>query len=174
MYFKDLEIPEGVNVEVTGNMVKVSGPKGQVEKEFKSMFGIKIEKAGNKLKASSELERRETKAMVGTVMAHTLNMINGVTKGYAYKLKAVYSHFPVTIKIEGDKVLIHNFLGEKTPRVAKIVSGVKVEVSGPDIMVSGVSVEDVGIVVGRLERATRIKSRDRKVFMDGIFLISRE
>lgn len=174
MYVKELEIPEGVNVELAGNKVKVSGPKGQVEKEFKSMFGIKIERADNKLKASSESKRRKTRANVGTVMAHVLNMINGVTKGYTYKLKAVYSHFPVTIKVEGDKVLIHNFLGERNPRVAKIVSGVKVEVNDLEIIVSGPSVEDVGIVAGRIERATRIKSRDRKVFMDGIFLVSKE
>lgn len=174
MYEKEIEIPKGVTAEVEKNKVKISGPKGQLERAFKGLYGIKVELAAGKLKVSSESERRKTKALIGTVIAHVRNMIKGVTTGYTYKLKVIYSHFPVTVKIEGDKILIQNFLGERIPRVAKIVGDVKVEAKGADITVSGINKEDVGLMAGRLEQCTRIKGKDRRVFTDGVYIISKE
>jgi large subunit ribosomal protein L6 len=97
-------------------------------------------------------------------------MIIGVTKGFEYRLKIVYSHFPVTVKIEGDKALIHNFLGERQPRIAKIVRGSKVEVKGDEIKVSGIDIEAVGQTAANFEQATRIIGKDRRIFMDGIYI----
>jgi len=176
MYEKEIELPEGVSAEVAGNKVKISGPKGQLEREFKGLrvHGIRLMLTGKKIKVSSESERRKAKALVGTIIAHIRNMIKGVTTGYTYKLKVVYSHFPVTVKVEGNKVLVHNFLGEKVPRVAELVEGVHVEVKGPEIMVSGIDKELVGLMASRLEQATKIKGYSRKVFMDGIYLVSKE
>jgi large subunit ribosomal protein L6 len=174
MYFKELRIPEGVKIELTDWRVRVLGPKGELEREFKGLFGLKIERAENRIRVSSESERREKKALVGTVIAHIRNMCRGVTKGYTYKLRAVYSHFPMKITVEGDRVLIHNFLGERKPRVAKIVGDTEVKVEGLDITVTGINKEDVGLTSSNLEQSTRIKGRDRRVFQDGIWLIAKE
>lgn len=173
MYSKELVIPSDVKVDVFDNKVKVSGTKGQLEKSF-ALIDIKIEKTDNKIKVSSESERRKMKALVGTVLAHIRNMITGVTKGYIYKLKVVFSHFPITVKVEGDRVLIQNFLGERTPRVARIVGQVKVEVKGQDIIVSGIDLESVGLTSSNIEQACRIVGYDRRRFPDGIFLVSKE
>jgi len=173
MYSQEVSLPEGVKVEIEELKVKVSGPKGNLEREFKN-FDIKIEKKENKVVVSSELERKDTRSVVGTITAHIGNMIEGVTKGFIYKLKVVYAHFPVTVKVEGDKVLIQNFLGERAPRVAKIVGDAKVEVNGPEITVTGISKEDVGQTAANMEQATRIGGYDRRTFMDGIYLVSKE
>lgn len=174
MYEKEIELPEGVNVEVAGSTVKVSGPKGQLERTFKGVYEIKIEVFDKKVKVSAESEKRKTKSLVGTILAHIRNMVKGVTIGYVYKLRVVYAHFPVTVKVEGDKILIQNFLGEKTPRVAKIVGNTKVEIKKADITLSGISKEDVGQTAANLETATQIKKRSRKVFQDGIYIVEKD
>jgi len=173
MYLREIVIPNEVNVEVAGEKVKVSGTKGSLERKF-NLMGIKIEKKDNKVIVSSENERRKNKALVGTTIAHTKNLIEGVTKGFVYKLRVVYSHFPIQIKVEKDKVLFLNFLGERTSRIAKIVGGSQVKVEGVDITVSGIDLESVGQTASNLELATRRTGYDRKVFQDGCYIVSSE
>ena len=171
---KELQIPEGVNVEVDGKTIKVSGEKGNIERTFKYFHDIKIEKKDNKVVVSSKSDRRKVKAMAGTIIAHTRNMIKGVTKGYTYKMKIVYSHFPMTVKVEGNKILINNFIGEKKPRIAKIVGDAKVEAKGQDITLTAINREDVGQTMGNIEQACRITKFDRRIFQDGIYFTGEE
>lgn len=173
MFSKELIIPQGVQVELSGNKVKVKGSKGELEKSFDMKNNVKLEQAEGKLKVMSESDRRTKKAIAGSIAAHIRNMIEGVTKGYVYKLRVVYSHFPVTVKVEGDKVLIQNFLGERTSRVAKIVGKVEVKVEGGDITVTGMDIDEVSGVAANIEQATRISGRDRRVFQDGCWIVSK-
>jgi large subunit ribosomal protein L6 len=174
MFSKEAIIPQDVQVEVTGNKVKVTGGKGSLERVFKAMKDVKIEKVEGKVVVSSESSRRLTKALVGTVASHVRNMVVGVTKGYTYKMKVIYSHFPITVKLENGKVAVHNFLGERVPRIATIYGNSKVKIDGQDITITGNDVEDVGTTASNIEQATRIRARDRKVFQDGVWLVSRE
>jgi len=171
---KELQIPEGVNLDVDKKTIKVSGEKGILERKFKYFYDIKIEKKDDKLVVSSKIDRRKVKAMVGTIIAHTRNMIKGATKGYTYNMKIVYSHFPVTVKVEGDKILINNFIGEKTPRIARIMGDTKIEVKGQDIILTGIEREDVGQTMGNIEQACRITKFDRRIFQDGIYFTGEE
>ena len=41
-------------------------------------------------------------------------------------MKVVYAHFPITVKVEGRKILIENFQGERAPRITHIVGNTKV------------------------------------------------
>ncbi|MGC9059283.1 MAG: 50S ribosomal protein L6 [Candidatus Aenigmatarchaeota archaeon] len=173
MFVKEVKIPNEVNIEIKDNKVKVSGPKGTLEKSFIIPKDIKVEIVENKVRVSTENEKRKIKAIAGTIAAHIRNMIEGVTKGYVYKLKIIYSHFPVTVKVEKDRVIIQNFLGERKPREAKIVGDVKVEVKGQEIFVSGIDIDAVGQTAGNIEQATRIVGKDRRVFQDGIFIVSK-
>jgi large subunit ribosomal protein L6 len=171
MYERQVEIPEIVKLELEGMTVKVSGEKGTLERTFKGFFGIKMEKSGNALKVRSESDKRKQRAVVGAIIAHVKNMIKGVTDGYTANLKIIYSHFPVTVKVEGKKVIVNNFLGEKTPRESKIFGDdTKVEVKGADIVVSGTDIEAVGQTAAYMEQTTRIKEHDRKIFQDGIYI----
>lgn len=174
MFFKETNIAGGVDVEISGNRVKVSGPRGTIEKTFIIDKDMKIEKVENKVRVSSEGEKRTSKALVGTIAAHIRNMVDGVTKGFTYRLRVIYSHFPVTVKVDKDKVLIQNFLGERTARIAKIVGKTEVKVEGSDIVLTGIDVDEVSQTAGNIELAARIVGYDRKVFQDGIYLVSRE
>ena len=156
------EIPEGVNVKVSGSTVEASGPKGKVARTFK-MRGVKISSDGKQIKVDGQLMG------ANTVDAHIRNMLKGCKEGFAQKLKIIYAHFPIAIEIKGRDMLIKNFIGEKQPRKAKICGDAKVEAKGTDIMVSGASIEDVGQTVANIRQATRIRNRDSRIFQDGIY-----
>lgn len=171
---KELNIPEGFQVVVEGKKIIVSFNGKKLEKELKFTYDINIKVENGKLIASSSSDRRKVKAMLGTIIAHARNMIKGLRDGYTYRLKVVYTHFPISIKVEGDKVIITNFLGEKTPRIAKILGDTKVQVNGQDIIVSGSDKELVAQTAANIETATKISKKDRRVFQDGIYIVSRE
>ena len=168
---KELILPDDVKIEIDNKHVKISGLNGSLEREFKHFFDIKISKKEDKIIVTSTSDRRKVKAMVGTIVAHMKNMIKGVTGGFTQKMKVVYSHFPVTVKVEEDKVMINNFLGENVPRVAKIVGDTKVEVKGQDIILTGLNKEDVGQTCGNIEIACKITKHDRRIFQDGIYRV---
>lgn len=169
-----MKLPEGISLEINANKVKVSGEKGELKREFKLYYGMKIQKEDDKLKVISESDDRKAKALVGTVAAHIRNMAKGVTKGYTYHMKIVYSHFPVTVKVEGSKFIVQNFLGARTLRTAKIVGDTKVEINGQDVTVAGIDPEDTGQTAGNIELATRIVGFDRRRFNDGIYIGKKE
>ncbi len=176
MYEKNMEIPENVQIEVDRLKVAVSGEKGKLERTFRGIFGIKIQKENSKIKVSSESDERKQRAVVGSIIAHIKNMAQGVTEGYTAKLKVIYSHFPVTVKVDEKerRVLIQNFIGEKIPRVAKIFGeSTKIEVKGADITVTGTDIESVGQTAANMEQATKIREHDRKVFQDGVFIVEK-
>ena len=62
---------------------------------------------------------------------------------------------------------------EKIPRKSKILEGVKVEIDKDTILLSGYDKEAVGQTAANLEKATKIKKRDRRRFQDGIFIIEK-
>lgn len=169
-YSRTVEIPEGIKVSVEGKRVSVSGPKGTIERDFSHAIGVSISIVENKVMVEAEFANRRKKALVGTIASHIQNMIDGVRNGFTYKLKIVFSHFPISVEVKGDKVLIRNFLGEKSPRVAKILPGVTVKATKEDITVEGIDIEAVGQTAANIEAATKISEFDRRVFMDGIYI----
>jgi len=169
----EIEIPEGIEVELQDEVLKVRGEKGEVSKRF-YYPKLRLKKVDNKLVIEAKDNKRKTLAIVGTWRAHIRNMFKGVTKGFEYRMKICHVHFPMNVSVEGDKVVIKNFLGQKDERYAKILEGVEVKVEGDEIIIRGIDKEKVGQTMGNIENATRlITRRDRRVFSDGIFLISR-
>lgn len=171
---EEIEIPDDVEVEVHGEgrnrEVIVKGKLGEIRRVL-DYHNVLISTEGKKVILKSILPKRRDKAMLGTYSSHLRNMIKGVTEGFTYEMKLVYSHFPVTVKVEGDQVIIENFLGEKSPRKAKILDGVKVSVKGDTILVEGIDKEKVGQTAANIEQATRIVGLDHRVFQDGIYIV---
>lgn len=169
---EQMPIPEGVTVEIEGRYIKVTGPKGSLERTFKYPF-IQLTKADDTVKLKVDYPKKSDKAALYTIKSHINNMFTGVTNGYTYKMKVVYAHFPLNISIKGKDVIIDNYLGEKYPRTAAIVGDVKVTLDGADITVEGINKEQVGQTAGNLEKSTRVNKRDPRVFQDGIYLVER-
>jgi len=166
---RKVKIPKGVKVNVNGRIVEVIGPLGKLIRNF-SNNPVSIEVSGDEVIVYALWPKRREKSHVGTVAAHIRNMIKGVEKGFTYKLKIVYAHFPISVKVEKDKVLIENFMGERAPRTAKIVGDVKVNVKEDDIIVQGINLEEVSQTAANIEQATVVKERDPRRFLDGIYV----
>ena len=172
-----VEIPDGVEVEIEGDTAKgyrivARGPLGE-NSRFLKFRGIYIEKLNGSIRIYSNDDRKRFKAMVGTFSAHIRNLLKGVKNGFEYRLKIVYAHFPIKVRVEGREVVIENFLGEKHPRRAKIVGRCEVEIRGQEIIVRGIDKEECGQTAANLEQTTRIKRLDPRVFQDGIYIVEK-
>lgn len=164
-----ISIPEGVTVTVEGNGVRTKGPKGELSRTFVHPL-VTLTKTDGAFTITSKDDRRATRALVGTWRAHLRNMFRGVTQGYERKMKIVHVHFPMSVKVEGNKLLVQNLLGQKSPRAAIIEEGVEARIEGDAITIKGVDKERVGQTIGNIETATKLANRrDRRRFYDGIY-----
>lgn len=166
---KTVEIPEGVEGMLDGRLVTIKGEKGELTRDF-SHAPIKIQLDGKTVTVQASWPRKKEAALVGTVRSHIQNMIKGVTTGFTYKLKIVFSHFPITVKIIGKTLTIENFIGERNPRKAKIMGDSKIIIKGDDIIVQGINLEDVSQTAANIQNSTKIRNKDPRVFLDGIYV----
>ena len=113
---------------------------------------------------------RQTNATVGTFASHVDNMIHGVTEGWEYEMEVFYAHFPMDVDIEGDEVVITNFLGETAPRRAAIRGDTDVQIDGEELVLTGPSKEDVGQTAASIEQLTRVTDKDTRIFQDGVYI----
>jgi len=169
---RKVKIPEGVTVRIEGNLVKVQGPKGMLMREM-HYPNVSLSVKDREFAITTESERKKILAVCGTFAAHLQNMCMGVTKGYQYRMRVVYSHFPIQLKLAGDRVEIGNFLGEKRSRWARIEKEVKVALGSDEVTLSGIDKEAVGKTAANIEHATRIRERDPRVFQDGVYIVER-
>ena len=167
-----VSIPSGVSVSMDGTVLNVKGPKGNLQRDMWHP-GIEITVGAEDVRFKTESQKKAVTAMVGTLASHCTNMCVGVTKGYLYSMKVVYAHFPIQLKVQGERLEIINFLGEKYPRTARILPGTTVKVGTDEVTVTGIDKEVVGSTAANIERATHIRDRDPRVFQDGIYIISR-
>ncbi len=173
MYSMKYQVPGDVQVEASGLTVIVKG-KGREDKRTFNAKHVEIKKEGDTIEVLTQSPRKVDRADVGTIMGHIKNMVKGVENGVTYKMKAVYAHFPLTVKVTGSTLSVENFLGEKKARTMKMVEGVKVEVKGQDITLTGVSKERVGLCAAQIEQLCRVRGRDRRVFQDGVYIIEKD
>jgi large subunit ribosomal protein L6 len=164
-----IQVPADVEVSVEGRKVTVKGPKGTLTRDF-SHEPVSIELDGKIVKTWAEWPRKKETALVGTINSHIRNMITGVTKGFTYKVKIVFSHFPISVKLKEKTILVENFTGERSPRKSKIIGDVKVKIQGEDIIVQGINLEDVSQTAANVEQATKVKRKDPRIFLDGLYV----
>ena len=167
--YKKIEIPEGIEAEIKGSHVKIKGPEGENSRQF-NIHSLELVKEGGIISIGNKNSTKKEKKLMNTIAAHIRNMIKGVQGKFEYELKAVFSHFPMTIEVKGHEVTIKNFLGERTPRKTSIPFGVDIEVNGAVIKIKSADKELAGQAVAKLEAVTRIRKRDKRIFQDGIFM----
>jgi len=168
----EIQIPEGIEAKLEGFDLHIKGPKGELVREFKHTR-VKMSIKDGKIVISCPLPKKKEYALAGTWKAHVENMIKGVAEGFEYHLKIVYAHFPIKVTVKGRKVVIENFLGEKAQRYAYIFGDTTVEVKGDTVIVRSINKEHAGQTAANIEKATRIKNRDPRVFQDGIYIVKK-
>lgn len=167
-----LDIPEGVTVSLKKHMLEVQGPLGKTYKSFRSIpVDVKVEDGKVSLKATGV--RKRDFSIMNTSRSIIRNLCEGVKDGYTIKMKVVFAHFPITVKVEGKSVLIENFQGERAPRIAKIAGTTKVVPKGEDVILTGPVLTDVSQTAANIELKTKVRKKDHRVFLDGIYIFKK-
>ncbi|MEK6925680.1 MAG: 50S ribosomal protein L6 [Nanoarchaeota archaeon] len=169
---KKIEIPEGVEFKISNNIFSVKSGNEKLDEEF-ILGKLEIKEGDHAILLESNKSTKREKKMMNTIAAHIRNMIQGVQKKFEYKLKICYSHFPFTISISGNDAHIKNFLGEKVPRIIKIPKDVEVKIDNEIILVLSADKRLAGQFAASLERGTKTKNRDKRVFQDGIYITNK-
>merc|ERR1719231_218185 len=145
----DLAVPDGVTVTIKTRKVNCSGPRGKLYLDLSHLpIDLKVSEDGKKVVVERWFTSGKQAASIRTACTHITNMIIGVTKGFKYKMRFVYSHFPINVAItnKDSRVEIRNFLGEKVVRVVDALPGVKVSRSSDvkdEIVLEGNDIQHV-------------------------------
>ena len=76
----------------------------------------------------------------------------------------------MSVKVENNKVLIENFYGERKARSADIVGDVNIKINKDVVVITGINLEEVSQTAANIEQSTRIKNKDLRVFLDGVYI----
>jgi large subunit ribosomal protein L9e len=150
----------------------VTGPRGSLTRDFKHL-SMDLRKVDNSIRVDVWFANRKQLATVRTVISHIDNMCVGVTRGFIYKMRFVYSHFPINVTLNGDNVEIRNFLGEKRVRKVKLLEGVKYVRSNDvkdQIELSGNDIAMVSLTAAQIQGQTNVRNKDLRKFLDGIYV----
>ena len=179
---EEIDIPNEVTATIDHLELTVEGPNGSVTRrlwypdiavDVESVPAEPEREDGETVEAvvvETRSDDAETRATVGTFRSHVTNMFHGVTEGWEYEMEVFYSHFPMQVSVEGDEIVIENFLGETAPRRTPVRGDTEVSVDGEALTVRGPSIEDVGQTAADIEQLTRVPDKDTRVFQDGVYI----
>jgi len=178
---EELDIPEGVEVSIKARLISVSGPRGKLTKNVRHVdMDIRLINKGKTSKVTLAVWQggRKHVACLRTIKSLINNMITGVTKGFQYKMRAVYAHFPINciIQEDGQMLEIRNFLGEKTVRHVGMLGGVVVTESKAqkdELILEGNDIDNVSQSAASIQGICRVRNKDIRKFLDGIYVSDR-
>merc|ERR1712222_502 len=173
-----------VTVDVKARIVTVKGPRGEVKKNF-SHLAVELQKMNLKEKKRSGIHIRirmwfggyKQACSVNTLKSLINNMITGVTEGYRYKMRLVYSHFPINAIVAktNDSVTIRNFLGGKQDKTIDMIGQTKVRLTPAnemkdELVFEGVDNAALSLCCARVNQVCRTGRKDVRKFLDGIYV----
>lgn len=167
-----IPIPDAVKASVNHKILHVQGPLGKTRKAFKKI-PVDLQIEGKNVILKSVGLRKRDYAIFKTAESIINTLFKGVQNGYTFKMKVVYAHFPITVKIKDGYIHVENFQGERAARVSKIVGDTKVVSKGDDIIITGPVLADVSQTAGSLQQNTKVKNKDHRVFLDGVYLFEK-
>jgi large subunit ribosomal protein L9e len=172
-----VEIPKNVKISVNSSVVTVTGPRGKLTKNFRHAL-LDMKKIKNQIVVQKWFGTKKQLALVRTICTHIQNMIKGVTKGFQYRMRSVYAHFPINVTMHNQEnvVEIRNFLGEKIVRKVPMEPGVSC-VNSPtlkdELILEGNDIEAVSKSAALIQQSTTVKDKDIRKFLDGIYVSER-
>ena len=168
----EIDIPDDVSAETDHLELIVEGPNGSVTRRL-WYPDIEVTVEDGVVAIASENEDAKTNATVGTFESHVANMIHGVTDGWEYTMEVYYAHFPMQVTVEGDEVVIENFLGERAQRRTPVRGDTDVQIDGETVTLSGSDKEAVGQTAADIEQLTKVTDKDTRVFQDGVYIVEK-
>lgn len=195
----------------------LSGPRGTLKREMRHVkYDMSVKGKKNKeFRCEVWFGKNQDEACIKTICSHVANMITGVTKvyqnfinfsllnyycfkGFRYKMRFAYAHFPINVSIsdDGKAVEIRNFLGEKLIRKVEVREGVSASRTDPakqkdELVLEGNDIEKVAqcgmalsLIGGEpcvslssaadIHQSCLVKNKDIRKFLDGIYVSSKE
>ena len=172
--FQDqVDIPEGVTVTLKKHMLHFVGPLGKTHKSFRTI-PVTIEIKDSKVLLKAIGNKKRDYSILHTARSLIRNICEGLIVGYTIKMKIVFSHFPITVKVEGKNILIENFQGERAPRITHIVGNTKIIPKGEDVILTGEVWTDITQTAANIELKSKVKNKDHRVFLDGIYAFEKK
>jgi large subunit ribosomal protein L6 len=170
---EEIEIPSGVSARIENKTLVIQ--KGSEESKRKINPKMKIIVEGNKVIITSDRATKKEKKIFGSMKAHVRNMIKGLGEKFIYKLQVASVHFPMTLTYDKptNELVVKNFLGEKKDRRIKLVSDIDVKINKDIIEIQSHDIEKAGQAATNIEKGTKVRKRDRRIFQDGIFIIEK-
>ncbi|MDE1866475.1 MAG: 50S ribosomal protein L6 [Thaumarchaeota archaeon] len=168
-----ITVPDKVKVSEHHRILSVEGPLGKTRKNFKKI-PVELKIDGKTIIVKSVGTRKRDYAIFKTAESLINTLIKGVQTGYTFKMKIVYAHFPITVKAKDGSIHVENFQGERAPRVSKIFGATKVVAKGDDVVITGPVLTDVSQTAASLQQNTKVKNKDSRVFLDGIYLFEKQ
>merc|ERR1712168_876792 len=173
-----VDVPDGVEASVKARVVTIKGPRGSLSRSFRHLAVDIFMPDAKSITVEKHFGKRKELAAVRTVCSIIQNAITGVMRGYKYKMRAVYAHFPINCAISenGTLVEVRNFLGEKYIRKVRMHDGVVCENSKDqkdELVIHGNSLESVSQSAALLQQSTSVKNKDIRKFLDGLYVSER-
>ena len=169
----EVVIPEGVTITQKKHMLTFVGPLGKTHKSFR-LIPVNIEITENKVLLKTIEFKKRDYAILHTTRSIIRNICEGLIEGYTIKMKIVFAHFPITVKVDGNDIIIENFQGERAPRKTVIVGNTKVVPKGEDVILTGEVWTDITQTAANIELKTKVKNKDHRVFLDGIYAFEKK
>ncbi|MFH1359056.1 MAG: 50S ribosomal protein L6 [archaeon] len=168
--YEEIEIPEGIIASIEDDILIIKKEDKELKRKLISLLDIKVE--GNKVLLSAKRPRKIERKLFGTFKAHINNMIKGLTEGFTYNLTIANVHFPMNVSFDkgNNEIVVKNFLGEKKDRRIKLLEGVDVKVDKDTIEIKSYDIEKAGDSATRIEKGTKVRNKDRRIYQDGIFI----
>jgi large subunit ribosomal protein L6 len=163
-----LEVPQGVSVTLKKHMLHFQGPLGKTHKSFRSI-PVSIDIKDNKIILKAQGYRKRDYSILHTARSIIKNICEGLITGYTIKMKIVFAHFPITVKVQDKNVLIENFQGERSARITRIIGNTKVVPKGEDVILTGAVWTDITQTAANIELHSKVKDKDHRVFLDGVY-----
>jgi len=175
---KTIEVPKDITASMSlirgGQRVKIKGPKGELSRTF-TRLSIHVSLEKNRFVIQSHFGKKVEASMVGTITGHITNMIKGVTEGFTYKVQVITSHFPATVEVQKDIILIKNLYGRRDPiSIPFDNKSLDITIKGDIVSIAGIDIEKVSQTAARLAEATRLRgrrSKDPTIFQDGLYVV---
>ena len=168
-----VEIPKEVNVTLKKRMLYFQGPLGKTYKNFRHI-PVNIEVRDGKIILKSQGYRKKDYSILHTARSIIRNICEGLIVGYTIKMKIVFAHFPITVKVQEKNILIENFQGERSARITRIIGNTKVVPKGEDVILTGEVLNDITQTAANIELRSKVKDKDHRVFLDGVYVYEKK
>jgi large subunit ribosomal protein L6 len=146
---RPIPIPPKVSVEIKGQKIKVTGPKGDLSRELPSL--ITVSQQGDTIQVARENESRTSRERHGLCRTLVANMIEGVSQGFEKKLQIQGVGYRA--QAQGSKLTLN--VGYSLPVEMTMPKGINVAVNNnTEVVVSGIDKELLGNIAAKI-RAVR-------------------